>query len=145
MTTQESKETVRRLIEILNSHDLSRLDEICHDNMLYRLNTEVGASDLEAYKELIQNSYNSFPDLEFTIEELIAEGNKVHMIYKLIGTHKGKMVGTHEDEKIEIPASNNRIELAVSSLVILKQEKIIEQQEFYDSLTLMKQIDAVPG
>ncbi len=135
MTKEESKETVRSFINILNSRDLLKLDDVCDDNMEYRVNTEVGARDLKTYKEVIQNSQNAFPDLEFIIEELIAEDNKVHMIYKLVGTHEGEYMG--------IKASKNKVELHVSAVLTIKNGKIIEQKEFYDSLTFLKQVDAV--
>ncbi len=135
MNTEESKETVRRLINILNSRNLSKLEEICDDNMVYLANTEVAAPDLETHKGLIQKSYESFPDLEFSIEELFAEGDKVHMIYKL--------VGTHEKEYMGIPASSNKVEHVASAVVTLKNGKIIEQHDFYDMLAFLKQLDAV--
>jgi len=137
MPAEESKDTVRCLINILNTRDLSQLDQICDHQMVYRANFEVAAPDLETHKGLLQKSYASFPDLEFTIEELFAEGDKAHMIYKMVGTHKNEYMG--------IPASNNKVEHAGSSVVTLKDGKIIEQHDFYDTLAFLKQLGAISG
>ena len=135
MTTEESKETVRRFISILSSRDLSQLDEICDENMVYRVNTEAAATDLETHKGLVQKSFDSFPDVEFFIEEIFAEGDKVLMIYKMVGTHKSEYIG--------IPASNNKIEHTASAVVTLENGSIIEQHDFYDMLAFLMQLGAV--
>ena len=135
MTTEEKKETVRRLINILNSGNLSHLDEICDEDMTYLANTEVAAPDREAYKGLLQISHEAFPDLETTLEEIFAEGDKVHMIYKLVGTHEGEYMG--------ISPSNQKVEHVASSVLTVKNGKITEQHDFYDMLTFLKDLGAV--
>ena len=137
MGKEESKETVRSFIRLLNSRELSRLGEVCNDSMVYRLNNQMGAPDLESYKSLIQGSQDAFPDLEFVIEELLAEDNKVHMIYRLTGTHEGDYMG--------IKASQNKVDVVVSAVVTIENGKLAEQKEFHGTFSFMKQVDAVPG
>ena len=135
MTTKENKEIVRRMINILNSRDLSNLEEICDEKFVYRANYEIAAQDLNTYKGLLQLSFESFPDLEFSLEDIFSEGDKVHMIYKMEGSHEGEYLG--------IPPSNNKIDHGASSVLTVKNGKITEQHDFYDMLTFLKDLGAV--
>jgi steroid delta-isomerase-like uncharacterized protein len=135
MSIQENKATVRRMIDVLNSRELSRLDEVCDESMVYRTNAEDEYQGLDTYKELVQKSYEAVPDVEFSIEQMMAEGDKVHMIYVLIGTHQG--------EYLDIPPSHNKMVHPASSLLTLRDGKVVEQHDFYDMLHFLNQLGAV--
>jgi steroid delta-isomerase-like uncharacterized protein len=135
MSVQGNKETVRGMINILNARDLSRLDEVCDENMVYRIGSEDGYQGLATYKELSQKMYEAFPDVELSIEQIMAEGDRVHMIYVITGTHEG--------EYLSIPPSHRKMVHPASSILALKNGKVVEQRDFYDMLHFLKQLGAV--
>jgi predicted ester cyclase len=47
----------------------------------------------EALKQLVKMYYTAFPDLRFTVEDQVAEGDKVVTRYSSEGTHKGELMG----------------------------------------------------
>ena len=137
MLRKQNKEIIRRLINILNSRDLLRLQEVYDDNMVYRTSSGDEYRGLDTYRQAIEASFEGFSDLEFSIEELMAEGNRVHMLYSMSGTHDGEYLG--------IPPSNQTVVHRASSLLTLKDGRVVEQVDFYDWLHFLKQLGAVSG
>ena len=82
-------------------------------------------------------SLTAFPDLHFTIEELIAEGDKVAGRYTARGTHKGELMG--------IPPTNNAISLTVSEIYRIADGKITEHWVILDALGMMQQLGVIPA
>lgn len=137
MSIDENKEIVRRLINILNSGDLSRMNEVCDEDMVYRIGAGDEYPGLDNYRQAIEASYEGFPDMELSIEELMAEGAKVHMVYRITGTHSGEYLG--------IPPSDRSIVHQASSLITVEDGKVVEQVDYYDWLEFLKQLGAVSG
>ena len=70
--------------EFLNKSNLAVLDEIAAKNFVHQDNTR--SLGLDDYKKLKANSQNAFPNSHFTLEDIIAEGNKVVIFWKWNGT-----------------------------------------------------------
>ena len=82
MSTEENKAIVRRFFEeIWNSGDMTVVDEIW------------AVRDPEQYKIHVTELRTATPDLHFTIEDEIAEGDKVVVRYTVRATHKGEYLG----------------------------------------------------
>jgi len=90
----------------------------------------------DALKELVNFYRNAFPDLSNTIEEQIAEGNKV--------VTRGTTRETHQGPLGNIPASGKRIAVPWVMITRFDEEKIAEELEVYDALDFMQQIGAIP-
>ncbi len=95
MSTEENKDIARRAIEELwNKGNMAVADELLAANFVNH--DPVGGpegpetSNLEAYKQGIIDFRTDFPDFHVTIEEMIAEGDKVVTRWTCTGTHKGK-------------------------------------------------------
>jgi len=95
MSTEENKDIARRAIEELwNKGNMAVADELLAANFVNH--DPVGGpegpetSNLEAYKQGIIDFRTDFPDFHVTIEEMIAEGDKVVIRWTCTGTHKGK-------------------------------------------------------
>ena len=91
-TTEENKDLVRRYVEeVYNGHDPSRVDDFLADDF-NRTNparphtNEPGNADDAAR---VERSLAEFPDLSGTIEDLIAEDDKVVVLLRFAGTHQG--------------------------------------------------------
>lgn len=135
MSTRENKELIRRLFDHFRSHDLSTLEEIRHPDMIYRT-PEVGTlQGIDAYREVYKEALDTFPDLEPTLEAVIAEGDKVFSIHRAKGTMRGDYAG--------IPPTNRPSEILVSDIFHIKDGKVAEHQEFFDVIAILRHVEAL--
>ncbi len=82
---------------------------------------------------------SGFPDLHWTIEDIIVEKDKVVACWTLSGTHKGEYMG--------IPATNKKVSVDGMTIHHLSNGKIMDSYSIWDALGLMEQLGAVstPG
>lgn len=95
------------------------------------------SSDAEGAKRFVEMYRNAFPDLRITVEDLVAEGDKVLTCWTARGTHQGEFMG--------IPPSGNRVEFTGISIDRIEGGKFVESWSNYDALGMMQQIGAVPS
>ena len=76
------------------------------------------------------------PDLQVTIEELVAEGDKVAVRRSYAGTHRGELLG--------ISPTGKQVRIGGISIFRLAGGKIAEHWEQLDRLALMQQLGALP-
>ncbi len=89
MSVEQHKAIVRRFVEeAWNNGNLDVLDEVCAPNY-----TLYGLGGLQELKQGITDFRRAFPDLHFTIEEMIAEDDKVAYRWTLRGTQQGEWQG----------------------------------------------------
>jgi ketosteroid isomerase-like protein len=87
MSIEQHKAAVQRMIEPWNTGDVAILDEVCSPNYVLH-----GLGGVEELKQVITNYRTELPDLHATIEEMIAEGDKVAFRWIMRGTRNGKAV-----------------------------------------------------
>lgn len=89
----ENKGPIHRFIEFVNKNNLAPIDEFFAPDHVYHNPNNPEATDLESLKQSNAMAYSAFPDTQFTIEDLIAEGAKVVYRYSVNFTHKGEFMG----------------------------------------------------
>lgn len=89
----------------------------------------------EAYKQQVAMFMTGFPDLQFTVEDLIAEKNEVVSRWTISGTHKGEFMG--------IPATNKKVSVDGISIHHITNGKIMDSFVSYDMWGLMCQFGVV--
>lgn len=89
MSLDENKALVLRYVQALNHKDLSLLDEVMAPDLVDRTRLPGQGPGLAGFKERCQGLLMVFPDIQVTVEELVAEGDKVVLIGRARGTHKG--------------------------------------------------------
>ena len=137
MSTENNKALVRRWVELWNNQNVAAVDElVAADFVRYDPNTpEVRGATAE--KQLITMVLAAFPDIHFTIEDLVAEGDMVAGRYTLRGTHQGEWLG--------IPPTNNAVTLTVSEIYRIAEGKIAEQWVLLDALGMLQQLGVIPA
>ena len=90
MSLEENKAVVRSLYEVANKGNPDLLDELVAPDFVDYTNQIRG---LESLKEFGRAFLGGFPDLHWTIEDIIAEGDKVWVRTTITGTHKGEYRG----------------------------------------------------
>ena len=133
MSVEENKEVVRREIEgVWVKRNLMAIDDLYDSNFVNHSPFPDTTSDREGIKHGIQNVLNAFPDIELTIEDLIAENDKVVERVTATGTHKGEFMG--------IIPTNKRVTFPVITINRFADGKIIERWSLADSLDMLQQL-----
>lgn len=94
------------------------------------------ARDREGQKQFVQAFRGAFPDMVGTVEDSIAEGDKVVIRWTAKGTHEGDFMG--------IPATGRPIVLTGTSVYRIAGGQIREEWTEADMLGLMTQLGVVP-
>ena len=90
----------------------------------------------EGLKVLAQGYLTAFPDLDFTIEDQIAEGDEVVSRWSASGTHQGELMG--------IPATGKQARVTGITIDRIQGGKIVETWTSWDRLGLLQQLGVVP-
>lgn len=88
--------------------------------------------ELVTFKERVAYSRHVFPDLHFTLEELIAEGNKVAVSWRFQGTQKGGLPG--------FPATGKQVNVSGLTIYSFVNGKITGHWQVMDRLGLISQL-----
>jgi steroid delta-isomerase-like uncharacterized protein len=135
MSTETNKATVRRYYEqVLGAGRADLAEEFLAENV--ELHGTGLAPGLEAVRAWVASMAAAFPDRQMTIDEVIAEGDKVVVRHTLSGTHEGEMDG--------IPATGRSITQPAISIFRLANGKILEGWYASDHLKLMQQLGVIP-
>ncbi len=92
-----NKATLRRFCDAMNTGDAEliskTIDEVVAPDAQIRTPLPIEATGAQALKEVFGRLHQAFPDLHITVEDLIAEGNKVVSRNAVTGTHQGEYLG----------------------------------------------------
>ena len=139
MLTETNKALSRRYLEeVFNQGKLNVLDEIIASD---HVNTGPGTLPglpvgPEGDKQLVTMYRNAFPDIHFTIDEQIAEGDKVVTRWTGQGTHKGELLG--------IPATGKSSTVTGIAVDRIVNGKIAESWGIFDQFGMMQQLGVIP-
>jgi predicted ester cyclase len=140
MSTEENKEKARRFLEEgFGQGNLEVVDEVLDPNFVcYDPNSEAGeVRGADTMKQEIEWFRNAVPDLTYTVEDQVAEGDKVVSRYTARGTHQGEFFGVAPTDK---PIEMSGIQIDRFD----ENGKMMEEWPEYDLLGAMKQMGAVP-
>ncbi len=139
MSAEENKAVARREIQELFNHtgDLAAADEIYAPDYVGHDPTTGDIRGVESAKQFAAAYRQAFPDLEATIEDQIAEGDKVVSRFSARGTHQG------ETEEFG-PPTGNRVETSGITIERFEGGKIAEDWTQYDALGMMQQLGLIP-
>ena len=139
MSAEENKAVVRREVEELYNHtgNLDAADEIFAPDYVSYEPTSGETRGIEGARQFAATFREAFPDLECTIEDMIAEGDKVVMRFRGGGTHQG-------DTEAFGPATGKRMEMTGITIKRLSGGKIVEAWTNFDALGMMRQLGLIP-
>ena len=137
--TETNKALVRRWFkEVWNEGREATIDELFAEG-----GVAYGLGDREAevrgpaqLKPFIRNLRNSFPDIQITIHDIMAEEDKVMVRVLLEGTHSGSGLG--------VPPSGRRVRVAGIVVIRISKGQFVEGWNSWDQLGLLRQIGALP-
>jgi steroid delta-isomerase-like uncharacterized protein len=137
MSARENKAIARRADEeLFDRGNLDVADELFALNFVYH--DPASGEDWhgpESVKQYATMLRAAFPDLHYSVEDQIAEGDKVVTRYTASGTHQSELMG--------IAPTGNRVEITGISITRIEDGKIEEIWENYDTLGMMQQLGVV--
>jgi len=133
---EANKEVARRFFEEMwNLRDLDIVEELISADMQGHAPTGEFVG-YEGERQTILGTLEGFPDLQITIDDMIAEDNKVALLTSYDGTHTGTLMG-------QIPPTGAEVHMTGAILFHFADGKIVEAWSFADMLGLMQQIGAI--
>jgi predicted ester cyclase len=138
MSAEENKAIVRSFLEgIFTQANPDVVDELADPHfVVHDPSSEAGEVDAEGVKGSIAWSHNAFPDLRVTIEDQVAEGDRVATRWTVSGTHLGEMMGA--------AATGNQVTFTGTQTDHISGGKLVESWSNWDTLGMLQQIGAVP-
>jgi steroid delta-isomerase-like uncharacterized protein len=132
-----NKAIIRRLYdEVWNERKVEVIKEIISPSHALHGPTFSGSSiGPEAYKRQVLLFLAGYPDLHWTIEDTIAENDKVVACWTISGTHRG--------EYMEIPATNKKVSIDGITIHHIAGGKIMDSYSNWDVLGMMQQLGVV--
>lgn len=135
--TEDNKALNRRFVEeVINQGNIDTIDELLDPGVVDHDAPPGFPTGREGAKQFFAIVRSAFPDLHHTIEDMIAEGDKVVMRSTWSGTHKGEFMG--------IPTTGRRVTVSAIDITRVADGRIVEHWEQSDALGLMQQLGVVP-
>ena len=137
MSTEQNKGVARRLVdEVWQNRSEAAIDELLADDFVFAYPSPGASSDRESYKRAILEPATSFPDVQFTMEDMVAEGDKVAVHWTGTATHKREFFG--------FAPTGKRVTLGGISIIQIVGGRIIREVGDINTLDLLRQIGAFP-
>jgi predicted ester cyclase len=134
MSTEENKTIVLKVYEFSTQKNVNSLNGFYDPG--YIEHTRNGDVPLEKVQQTTAMFFKAFPDSNFTVENMVAEGDKVAYQVIIRGTHQGMYLG--------IPPTGNKIEMHDTSIKRIVNGKLAESWGTLDVFSLMQQLGVIP-
>jgi steroid delta-isomerase-like uncharacterized protein len=131
---------LNRFVEFINSGTPSLGESVISPTAIFHVPFQPEPlKGLEGYLQILGMMRSAFPDIQWTLEETISEGDKVVARFTTQGTHQGDFMG--------VPASGKKIRMTALNIYRFEEGKIVEERGQPDIFGLMVQIGGigVPG
>lgn len=133
MSVEANKTIARRFAQVWAPGNFGILDELAAPNLIvsYPVPPEP-IHGPEAFKILLAQIFGGLPDASVSVDEEIAEADKVALRWTLRGTHKGELLG--------IPPTNRSVELTGITFYRIIGGKVVEEKGIGNTLGLLRQL-----
>jgi steroid delta-isomerase-like uncharacterized protein len=137
MTTETNKAVMGRFLQFINTASEKLAEElISPDAVFHGPGRPEPMRGPAGYLAIIGMMRSGFPDIQWTLEEVIAEGDKVAARFTMRGTHRGAFFG--------VPPTGKTIAVQAMNFYRLSGGQFVEERGQPDLLGLLEQIGAVP-
>ena len=131
-TSDTNKRNVQKLFETFNHVDLGPLDELVSPDYVGAQGDKGPAS----FRVIMSGLHSAFPDIHYTIDEAVAESDRVAVRWHWTGTHKAPFRG--------FPATGKPVSNSGAGIFRLANGKIVAASLETDRLGFLEQIGVVP-
>jgi steroid delta-isomerase-like uncharacterized protein len=141
LTAEAMIKIAREQVDAFNTGDWERLQAgLAADARYHEFATQRKVEGPEKIVELFKGWKTAFPDAAGTVTSAVGGGNTAALEVTWTGTHTGPL----ETAEGTIPASGKRQETPAAIVFTFEGGKIKEDRQYFDLMTLLKQIGAQP-
>ena len=135
--TDQNKSTYRRFIqEVFNEGQLDGIETYLSPTYVYHDAPPGTPQGRDGVKQVVSTFRAAFPDLEISIEDQVAEEDKVCSRTTMRGTHKGDIFG--------VPATGRSVTMTGLTMVRIVGGRLVESWVKNDVIGLMNQLGSSP-
>ena len=135
---QDNAAIVRRFAdEVITQGNIESAGNYVWEDVVEQVPLPGQGPGLEGLKDILRAMRAGFPDLVFSIQEQISEGDKVASRFEWTGTHQGEFLG--------IPATDRHVRVWGIVIDRLEDGRIKDTRIIMDTLGLMTQLGALPS
>ncbi len=139
--TASNRATFARMHDVVNTGDVElvakTIDEIVDPDVRISTPLPIQATGAQALKQVWAILLRAFPDLHVTVEDVIAEADRVVTRNTVTGTHQGELMG--------IPPTGKSVSYNEIFIFRFVNGRIAETWGVVDSLSLMRQLGVTPA
>lgn len=137
MSQEENKAVVQRIYdEVLNGKNLGAIDELLLPDVVDHMAPPGFPTGIEGAKQMMGMFITAFPDLHISVEDSVADGDKVVTRYTFSGTHQGDMMG--------IAPTGRQVTVSGIAIDRVVDGKGVEHWEVFDQMGMMQQLGVIP-
>ncbi|EWT03383.1 hypothetical protein N865_16730 [Intrasporangium oryzae NRRL B-24470] len=138
MPNHAAQSVDRRFVEeVLNGHNLGVLPELVTDDFTEENPVPGQGPGREGLRDFLQQMFTAFPDLQWTVEQMVADDDMVMAWSTWQGTHLGAFLG--------IPPTGNRVSVEAWTRDVFRDGKISSSRILMDNLALLQQLGVTPA
>ncbi len=137
MSAEEKKALIRRSMDLINQKDFAAIDQMYAPGYVRHDPNAPQVSGREEYKQYVMLLCTIFPDLHFTIEDLVTEEDKVVCRFSTHGTHSSPWRG--------MPATGKKVTTSGIAISRIVDGEVVEDWFNNDIFGLAQQIGAIPA
>jgi steroid delta-isomerase-like uncharacterized protein len=131
MSLEANKAIIRKMVEAINTQNLASLDALMAPDFVLHLHAQQ-TQGWEVNKQVIEDEIKAFPDFHVTIEDIIAEGDKVWARFTETGTHTRDYRG--------LAPTGNTLSYTVVTIWRIVEGRVVEGWVVYDQLEFLRQL-----
>lgn len=133
MSLEENKKFMNSFIEeVINKQNLNAANNLVSEDFTEHVPFPGQGPGREGLKFALNSMFLGFPDMKWTVDEQIAEGEKVVSRFTWTGTHKGEFMG--------IPPTNKRVKVWGVVIDVVRNGLFSESRIIMDSVGLLQQL-----
>ena len=139
MSLENNKAIIRRLFEAENNRNLAVLDELMAPDFIEGRNTPFELRGPEGYRQFVTTLFKAFPDWHESIEDMIAEGDKVCVSLIATATHTGDW----DFLGVTLAPTGRKITYTAVNIWRVVDGKIAERKTIRDMLAFLTQLGLI--
>ncbi len=138
MSAEQNKVLARRFMEeVFNKRNLGAVDELVSDDCIDHTPFPEQGPGRDGIKQAMGMILSAFSDMQMTVEDQVAEGDKVVTRWTARGTHTGDFMG--------VPPTGRATVTTGIGIDRYQDGKVVESWNQFDALSLMQQLGVIPA
>jgi len=127
---------IKKVFQIFSSGDYTNLDMFIDENFVDHSPMEGQKPGLAGLKEIFEVMHKGYPDMKFTVNDIICKENKAAVLFTFTGTNTGEMMG--------MKPTGKSVNVMGIDYLYFKDGKATEHWGYIDMETMMKQLGMMP-